>query len=1221
MAKTFVLLTGLGLSRSQGPPVVLESAHELCESNSSAVFVSVSNCAGDQCDVAYLASTALPKLPEATVHLLKETTDSCRTFDGTILLGQALSLDPANALYSYSREIRRSVEVFVDMINDRGGLRVGRRRYAVHYQVVNDNSLFTQVTNATLHASREQLGANFLLSPFGSSMTRYAAMQADADGKIMMANSAATPSVVALSNLTFGTLPPSHKNIRAATRAVVAAAELCDEAAGSAAEIAAYHAANPHCASEQRAARCPAGDGSCVQSLLAGFLFEDATFTSVMCGASPGILDTFGVSYATDASGMPLMASVPSRGTASAAEYVQTLVTALETLRAAGVTYVVGCTYFGSAVALIDALHQMDYSPLAVSITAAQSSAEYAVAVHEQGWWQGEYVLEPVVWHSSDNTTRGAFTNLTGQEFASLFEARHGSSVGYIGASAFAGCVALGHAIESAGTLETQAVAAVLRATSLREFYHVGSGGRMSFDDGGQADAEMIVTQMRPGAASEEVVYRAAHAWNASSDDAARGDDDAVHVLFPMPTWGYRRCVRMSAQRPNNSDASLACSGHGVCQLDGSCVCADERRGQQCEQLPYEHPTQIWVAIFAPIFALLGAAAMFAVHLRRRHGHLVFRDEATKDVPNTAMDPAHRYQLFLSHVWSTGQDQAAVITRRLETLLPGADVFLDIEDLDDIGNLEEYVESSAVVCFFLSKGYFLSRNCLREVRAAVAMAKPLILVYESDPAKGGATLAELRAECPADLRDAVFGTDDDEGKERIPPPPIIPWLRIESFQLQSLKMIAEHMLAQLPKYAKLASGPRLSFEGDVNTLDWQLPRAEAAGDRERATAARILGSGSASRSPSLERSGSASAMSKSNNEQQARLIFASPHNPGAAAVARRIAAAALPGCLRVPEDAELETIDAELSGVAELCGQQPRPSMARPAVASARQASSRRQQSVSQNLHRDVKSLLRQSGHVPTRVPLRHNHTNRPLWRPGSPCASTAVALPPPSATAPAMVKAEAKALGRGETSGCATDASPTALAGSAVASPSKVTFEGEDSPSPSPSPPPSPPAPPPSNPRASKASKAHQLMGAPNMMREPSYFLLLLNNQTFIGEQGDRLAAELRYVLAESKKAMSDSRMSIVMVHERDVDAGGCEFDRFIVCTPKDLVQSGLYKPIATSLYPGAHADVSHAEILRSMGLQPVKRRKAAAGAKMRTATRTTDTAAADADTSGWDA
>ena len=77
------------------------------------------------------------------------------------MLGQALSLDPANALYSYSREIRRSVEVFVDMINDRGGLRVGRRRYAVHYQVVNDNSLFTHVTNATLHASLEQLGANF----------------------------------------------------------------------------------------------------------------------------------------------------------------------------------------------------------------------------------------------------------------------------------------------------------------------------------------------------------------------------------------------------------------------------------------------------------------------------------------------------------------------------------------------------------------------------------------------------------------------------------------------------------------------------------------------------------------------------------------------------------------------------------------------------------------------------------------------------------------------------------------------------------------------------------------------------------------------------------------------------------------------------------------------------------------------------------------------------
>ena len=52
---------------------------------------------------------------------------------------------------------------------------------------------------------------------------------------------------------------------------------------------------------------------------------------------------------------------------------------------------------------------------------------------------------------------------------------------------------------------------------------------------------------------------------------------------------------------------------------------------------------------------------------------------------------------------------------------------------------------------FVSQGYFKSGNCLREVRAAVARAKPLSLVF--DPVRGGAPLHVIQEEeCPSELQ-------------------------------------------------------------------------------------------------------------------------------------------------------------------------------------------------------------------------------------------------------------------------------------------------------------------------------------------------------------------------------------------------------------------------------------------------------------------------------------
>ena len=87
------------------------------------------------------------------------------------------------------------------------------------------------------------------------------------------------------------------------------------------------------------------------------------------------------------------------------------------------------------------------------------------------------------------------------------------------------------------------------------------------------------------------------------------------------------------------------------------------------------------------------------------------------------------------------------------------------------------------------------QNCLREVRSSLEKDKPLVLVQEADPEKGGGTLQALRDECPEDLQPDIF----EKGWTHTI------YMRIEEFQRVSLKTIVE---AQRGTAAVLSSLPR-----------------------------------------------------------------------------------------------------------------------------------------------------------------------------------------------------------------------------------------------------------------------------------------------------------------------------------------------------------------------------------------------------------------------------
>ena len=108
--------------------------------------------------------------------------------------------------------------------------------------------------------------------------------------------------------------------------------------------------------------------------------------------------------------------------------------------------------------------------------------------------------------------------------------------------------------------------------------------------------------------------------------------------------------------------------------------------------------------------------------------------------------PSGGFHLFLSHVWTHAQDQCATIKAMLEVMAPGCKIFLDVDNLKSIADLERNVEGSDVVLIFLTTRYLQSYNCRRELVAAIQFNVPIVVVAETDENHGRVDLQMLREE-------------------------------------------------------------------------------------------------------------------------------------------------------------------------------------------------------------------------------------------------------------------------------------------------------------------------------------------------------------------------------------------------------------------------------------------------------------------------------------------
>ena len=225
----------------------------------------------------------------------------------------------------------------------------------------------------------------------------------------------------------------------------------------------------------------------------------------------------------------------------------------------------------------------------------------------------------------------------------------------------------------------------------------------------------------------------------------------------------------------------------------------------------------LWAAALAvrhgPPFLLRSAvgAAKFAWRVFHAPPEPLVKLESTRMPAELSLGDGACWHLHISH--HGDGEVCEKIKKSLSRLLPGVAIFLDLKSTDKAkepmhggssrsGPPEEHVDRSQTVLIFVSKGYFTSKTCLREVRRAVEKRKTIALVYQpsryyESQSERNLPLGVIKAEeCPAELLVPVFG----HGRE------VIPWHRslgqklgVRDFEQLSLKMIAQEVLAGCPQ--------------------------------------------------------------------------------------------------------------------------------------------------------------------------------------------------------------------------------------------------------------------------------------------------------------------------------------------------------------------------------------------------------------------------------------
>jgi hypothetical protein len=176
----------------------------------------------------------------------------------------------------------------------------------------------------------------------------------------------------------------------------------------------------------------------------------------------------------------------------------------------------------------------------------------------------------------------------------------------------------------------------------------------------------------------------------------------------------------------------------------------------------------------------------------------IIRLHQTGYPPNMEMSSDCENHIFVSHIWKSGQDKVHAIVRTLTLYLPSLRIWLDVDKMTNMDELETGVRGSEVFLLFYSQGYFVSKNCQSEFFHAIQYTKPILVLYDGEDKVLDDMREEFVNNCEVECLRRGITLRDALGRLFMEEP--IQWMKTSPFTAESLKLIYLSCLRHLPRY-------------------------------------------------------------------------------------------------------------------------------------------------------------------------------------------------------------------------------------------------------------------------------------------------------------------------------------------------------------------------------------------------------------------------------------